>query len=88
MCARGLSELPQPMLLQQHPHIHVEWMSISMENGTGPAMSSREVLLVFVQRGWQEQTVLPGVKGIGSGELRATAASQKKEFSLVTGVCW
>lgn len=31
---------------------------ISMWNGTGPEMSSREVLLAFVQHDWQEQTVL------------------------------
>lgn len=31
---------------------------ISMWSGTGPGMSSREMFLAFVQRGWQEQTVL------------------------------
>lgn len=46
------------------------------------------MLLAFVRCGWQEQIVLPGIEGIGSGELRATVASNKKEFCLVTGGYW
>lgn len=80
MRAGGLSQLHQPLC---SCCIH-----ISMRNGTGPEMSSREVLLAFVQRDWQEQTVFAVIEGIGSGDLRATAVSSKKEFCLVAGVYW
>lgn len=81
MCARGLSQLHQPLLLRQHRCIRVEWHRPKDElEGT--------VLLAFVQCGWQEQIVLPGIEGIGSGELRVTVASNKKEFCLVTGGYW
>lgn len=82
MCARGIGQLQQPGLLQQHPCIFVEW---HRPRACWDELEGT-VLLAFVCCVWHEQTVLPKIKGAGLGELRARAVSNSGEFCLVTTV--
>lgn len=80
MCARGLSQLRQPLLLQQNLYIHVEWHR--------PRDELEGNLASFYSAWLAGADCLAVIEGIGSGMLRATAVSNKKEFCLVTGVYW